>query len=72
MLVEAQRLVDWVKASPPAVAGRPVLAPGEVERRTRATRLASGVPLDDTTWRDLVGAAASVGIDVDRVDTMVA
>ncbi len=72
VLVEAQRLVDWVKASPPAVAGQPVLAPGEIERRTRATRLANGVPLDDTTWRDLVAAAASVGIDRGRVDAMVA
>ncbi len=72
VLVEAQRLVDWVKASPPAVAGQPVLAPGEIERRTRATRLANGVPLDDTTWRDLVAAAASVGIDRGRVDAMMA
>jgi len=72
VLVEAQRLVDWVKASPPAVAGQPVLAPGEIERRTRATRLANGVPLDDTTWRDLVAAAASVGIDRARVDVMMA
>ena len=70
--VEAKRLVDWVKASPPAVAGQPVLAPGEVERRTRAARLANGVALDDTTWRDLVGAAQSVGIDAGRVEAMVA
>jgi len=70
--VEAQRLVDWVRASPPAVAGQPVLAPGEVERRTRAARLADGVPLDDTTWCDLVAAAASVGIDAARVEKTVA
>ena len=35
---EARRFVDWVKASPPAKAGEPVLAPGDVERRTRAER----------------------------------
>jgi uncharacterized oxidoreductase len=64
---EAQRLVDWVKASPPAVADQPVLAPGEIERSTRAKRLASGIPLDDTTWADLVAAARSVGIDESRV-----
>ena len=36
---EARRFVDFVKASPPANAGEPVLAPGDVERRTRAARL---------------------------------
>ena len=63
VLAEAKRFVDYVKASPPAVPGQPVLGPGDVERRTRAARLANGVPLDDKTWNDLVDAAKSVGID---------
>ncbi|CAG0981093.1 L-2-hydroxycarboxylate dehydrogenase (NAD+) [Burkholderiales bacterium] len=72
VLAEARRLVDWVKASPPATAGEPVLAPGDVERRTRAARQANGVPLDDKTWRDLIDAARSVGIDDARVAAIVA
>ncbi len=64
---EARRFVDFVKASTPVVPGEPVLAPGDVERRNRASRLAGGVPLDDKTWSDLIGAAASVGIDENRV-----
>ncbi len=67
MTKEAQRLVEWVKASPPVVAGQQVLAPGEIERRTREQRLASGIALDDTTWAELVAAAQSVGIDGKRV-----
>ena len=63
MLAEAKRLVEYVKASPPAVPGQPVLGPGDVERRTRAARLANGVPIDDKTWIDLIEAAKSVGID---------
>jgi hydroxycarboxylate dehydrogenase B len=59
---EAARFVDWIKASPPAAPGHPVLLPGETERLTRAQRLAEGVDLDDKTWADLVGAAVSVGI----------
>jgi uncharacterized oxidoreductase len=62
VLDEARRLVDWVKASPPATAGAPVLAPGEVERRTRAARLANGIVLDDKTWSDLVAAAGALGV----------
>ena len=72
VLREARRLIDWVKASPPATPGQPVLAPGEVERKTRAVRLAMGVPLDDKTWADLIAAAASVGIPADRANALVA
>jgi uncharacterized oxidoreductase len=72
VLREARRLVDWVKASPPAAPGKPVLAPGEVERATRSERLASGIPLDDKTWSDLVEAGASVGISADDLAAMVA
>jgi len=65
-------LLDWVKESPPLVAGRPVLGPGDVERETRAARVANGVPLDDTTWNNLIAAAQSVGIDAARANALVA
>lgn len=66
-LREVRRFVDWVKASPPAKPGEPVLAPGDIERATRAKRLREGVPIDDTTWSDLLAAAKSVGLGEDRV-----
>jgi uncharacterized oxidoreductase len=69
---EARRFVDFVKASPPAKQGEPVLAPGDVERRNRASRLVNGVPVDDKTWADLIGAAASVGIDSKQAEALVA
>jgi uncharacterized oxidoreductase len=71
VLAEARRLIDWVKASPPAVPCRPVLGPGDVERETRAARFANGVPLDDKTWNDLLAAAKSVGIDAARASAMI-
>jgi uncharacterized oxidoreductase len=67
---EAARFVAWVKDSPPARAGAPVLLPGEIERTTRAGRLARGVPLDETTWSDLLAAAASVGIAAPAAQAM--
>lgn len=70
VLAEAKRFVEYVKASPPAVAGQPVLGPGDVERRTRAARLANGVPIDDKTWIDLIEAAKSVGIDALKAETL--
>jgi uncharacterized oxidoreductase len=72
VLREARRFIDWVKASPPVDPSQPVLAPGEIERRTRAARLASGVALDDKSWSDLLAAAQSVGLGPDRVQALVA
>jgi len=69
---EARRFVDWVKASPPMNAAEPVLAPGDIERRTRAERLRSGVPIDDKTLADLISAARSVGIGESEATSMLA
>ncbi len=69
---EAARLVEWVKGSPPATPERPVLAPGEVERATKVRRLRDGIPLDETTWRNLLDAAASVGVDISRAAALAA
>ena len=70
VLAEARRFVDYVKASPPTTPGQPVLGPGDIERRTRAARLANGVPLDDKTRGDLIEAAQSVGIDAAAAESM--
>jgi uncharacterized oxidoreductase len=64
----ARRLVEWVKASPPADPAQPVLVPGEIERRTRAERLANGVPLDERTCEDLRQAAREAAV----ADTLLA
>ena len=72
VLAEARRFIDWVKASPPLDPAQPVLAPGEVERRTRAARLAGGVPIDDKTWADLAEAGASVGLSSARMEELLA
>ena len=38
-----------------------MLVPGEPERATAAER-AAGVPIDPTTWREIVNAARGVGV----------
>jgi len=67
---EAARFVEWVKASPPAVPGQPVLMPGEIERMTRVRRTADGIVLDDKTLADLVAAAESTGIAASAATAM--
>jgi hydroxycarboxylate dehydrogenase B len=68
---EVSRFLQWIKASPPATPGQPVLLPGEVERASRAIRSAQGIPIDDKTWEDLVAAAESVGISAAAARKMV-
>jgi len=60
---EADAFIKWLLDSPPQEAGTPVLLPGDPERQNRAERIRDGIPLDDTTWNNIVVAAESLGID---------
>jgi uncharacterized oxidoreductase len=62
---ETQTYIDHFKACRPAEPGGEVLLPGEPEARTRAERMAKGVPLYDEVWAQLQRAAAEGGIDAD-------
>jgi hydroxycarboxylate dehydrogenase B len=66
------KYVAFVKSSKPAGTGGEVLVPGEPESRTRAKRLAEGVPLPDDTWAAIVETARSVGLDERRIQQAVA
>jgi uncharacterized oxidoreductase len=59
---EILRFAEHVKGSPPAEPGGEVLLPGEVEQRTRAARTAEGVPIDDTTWEQILASGEAVGV----------
>ena len=61
--VEALGFIDWVKASPPREGFGPVQMAGEPERAWRAKRMAEGVPVDATTWREILAAAGQLGVD---------
>jgi uncharacterized oxidoreductase len=68
LAADLERLTAYVTASPPAVAGGKVLLPGEIERRTRAGRLAHGIPLDPNTLDQLRDAARAVGLPEAEID----
>ena len=61
---EALAFIDWVKASPPREGFDEVLIAGEPERAMRAKRSAEGVPVDATTWQEILAAAGKLGVDV--------
>ena len=63
-VARTREYADYVKASRPIAAGAEVLLPGEPEARTRAHRLANGVPLQVETWERLVAVAGEVGVNI--------
>lgn len=64
---EVTRYLDFVKAAKAAPPATETLLPGEPEARTRAKRLAEGVPLPHETWDLLLQTARSVGLNVDAL-----
>jgi uncharacterized oxidoreductase len=59
---DIQAVKSHVKSARPAPGFDEVLTPGEPEKRYAAKRSEQGIDVDDTTWRDIRTAAASLGI----------
>jgi uncharacterized oxidoreductase len=59
---ELDGFVDYVKASPPADPGAPVLVPGDPERLAREQNEREGIEVDPTTWSEVLAAAEQVGL----------
>lgn len=60
---ETERLIEWVYSTPAAATFDRVRIPGEPERETRAQRSAHGIPIDPTTWGEIVATALGLGLD---------
>ena len=41
---------------------------GDPERESRARRMKSGIPVDATTWQEILSAARKVGVDPARIN----
>jgi uncharacterized oxidoreductase len=69
---ETDRLVDWVYDTPAMDGVDRVRIPGEPEREMRALRGRDGIPIDPTTWGDILEAAAALGLDEAAVRALAA
>lgn len=69
---ETDRLVEWVYDTPTMAGVDRMRIPGEPEREMRAQRGRDGIPIDPTTWGDILEAAAELGIDEPAVRTLAA
>jgi uncharacterized oxidoreductase len=63
LATETATFVEWVKQSPVAEGVDRIKMPGEPERDYRRARSAEGIPIDSTTWAEIINAAAQMGID---------
>lgn len=66
-LKEVSGLAQNIKACPKADGAQEILMPGEPERRACAQRRQSGIPLDDSTWKQLTTLAGRLKVDLPSV-----
>ena len=66
-LQEVKCFVDFVKSSEKVSPTAEILVPGDVERRTRAERMARGIELDENTWNQIATCARSLGVRTDLI-----
>jgi uncharacterized oxidoreductase len=59
---EIDAFVSWFKASPPNRETAQVQIAGEPEQAAMRHRLATGIPIDPTTWDELLGASEKAGL----------
>ena len=69
---EMQACLDWIKASPPQAGYERVQVAGDPERATRARRLTEGIPVDKTTWGEILATAKKLGVDPSALNDRVA
>lgn len=65
---ETRAFLDWLRASPPAPGYDKVRIAGEPERETKARRDKEGLPVDATTWSEILAAGEKVGVAPATVD----
>jgi len=68
---EIAQMVDYVKSSKPRPGVEEVLIAGEPELRSKGKRTREGVPVDDTTYEQLLLAGEKVGLKRERLMGMV-
>ena len=59
---DLDRLIDMLRATPPADPARPVLVAGDPEYATHAERTKTGIPLTDTLFQEVRAVAQASGV----------
>ncbi|MDR3637948.1 MAG: Ldh family oxidoreductase [Isosphaeraceae bacterium] len=65
---EVDRLITFLKSARTSVPDGEILLPGELEARTEAARVATGIPLEQATRHQLARTAASFDLSADVLE----
>jgi uncharacterized oxidoreductase len=63
-MADADELSAKLSTTPPADGFSEVLLPGEPELRSRRQRLATGIPLPETTWQSIQALADELQVTI--------
>lgn len=66
---EVAHLIAFLKSARTAAPGGEILLPGELEARTEAARLVTGIPLEITTREQLAKTASALNVSAATLDT---
>ena len=66
---ETRAFLDWLRQTPVAPGFDRVRTAGEPERESREQRLRDGIPVDATTWAQIVEAGEKVGLPAARTNS---
>jgi len=69
---EIDALMTYVKSSTPADPATPVMVAGDPERKSMAERQAEGIPVDSTTWEELLVAGETLGLSREQAQQLAA
>lgn len=67
---ETAEFAAWVKESPVAQGVDRIKLPGEPEQDHRRERRAKGIPIDLTTWTEIIRAAVLLGLTQQEVEQL--
>jgi uncharacterized oxidoreductase len=67
---ETAEFLASLRKSPPAPGVDKLRIAGDPERETRAKRERDGIPVDDNTWQEILGAAAKVKLAKEKLEAL--
>ena len=67
---ETAKFAAWVTESPLAQGVDRIKLPGEAEQDHRRARSARGIPIDPTSWTEIIGAAGVLGLTQREVELL--
>lgn len=62
--------IDYVRSARPADPDKPVMVPGDPERKARIERLANGFDIAAPTWNSILDTASTLGLDRDELTNL--